>query len=376
MSVPPADRIVGHLLDAIDTPALLIDLDGLEANIAAMAALCAGKPQRLRPHAKTHKSPIIAAMQRQAGAVGICCAKISEAEALAGGRIDDVLITTPLVGAPKLAHLTALASRVHVTTVVDNIEALAGLAEAAIRAGTTLDVLVEVDVGQNRCGVRSPKAAADLADAIARQRSLRFAGLQGYQGKLQGIISPQERGAAVLRAMQGLQEAAALVRARGHAIEVLTGGGTGSVRFDLDLGILQELQPGSYVFMDASYRKLGWDEQGSPPPFGPALSVLTRVISKPASDRVVVDAGWKAASCDAGPPEVVGWDDLEFDFAGDEHGRLVRVGGGPVALRLGDVVRLVPSHCDTTVNLYSVYTVHRGDRVEAVWPVTAQGCSR
>ncbi len=129
MSVPAADRIVGHLLDAIDTPALLIDLDGLAANIAAMAALCAGKPQRLRPHAKTHKSPIIAAMQREAGAVGICCAKISEAEALVGGRIDDVLITTPLVGAPKLAHLAALASRVQVTTVVDNIEALSSLAE-------------------------------------------------------------------------------------------------------------------------------------------------------------------------------------------------------------------------------------------------------
>ena len=376
MSLPAADRIVSQLLDAIDTPALLIDLDGLEANIAAMVALCAGKPQRLRPHAKTHKSPIIAAMQRQAGAVGICCAKISEAEALVGGRIDDVLITTPLVGAPKLARLAALASRVHVTTVVDNIEALAGLAEAAIRAGTTLDVLVEVDVGQNRCGVRSPEAAADLAGGIARHRSLRFAGLQGYQGKLQGIVSPQERRAAVLQAMQGLQDAAALVRARGHTIEVLTGGGTGSVRFDLDLGILQELQPGSYVFMDASYRKIGWDEQGSPPPFRPALTVLTRVISKPASGRVVVDAGWKAASCDAGSPEVFGRDDLVFDFAGDEHGTLARVDGGPVDLRLGDVVRLLPSHCDTTVNLYSVYTVHRGDRVEAMWPVTAQGCSR
>src|SRR5215207_3244417 len=207
-------------------------------------------------------------------------------------------------------------------------------------------------------------------------RSLRFAGLQGYQGKLQGIVSHQERGAAVQQAMQRLQEAAALVEARGHKLEVLTGGGTGSVRFDLDLGILQELQPGSYVFMDASYRKIGWDEQGSPLPFRPALTVLTRVLSKPASDRVIVDAGWKAASCDAGPPEVFGRDDLAFNFAGDEHGTLVQVDGGPVDLRLGDVVRLLPSHCDTTVNLYGVYTVHRGDRVEAVWPVTAQGCSR
>ena len=182
--------------------------------------------------------------------------------------------------------------------------------------------------------MHSPEAAADLADAIARHRSLRFAGLQGYQGKLQGIVSHQERGAAVQQAMQCLQEAAALVRARGHTIELLTGGGTGSVRFDLDLGILQELQPGSYVFMDASYRKIGWDEQGSLPPFRPALTVLTRVLSKPASDRVVVDVGWKAASCDAGPPEVCGRDDLVFDFAGDEHGTLVRVDGGPVDLRL------------------------------------------
>src|SRR5215213_10091046 len=190
MSTPAgaSDVIMGQSLDAIDTPALLIDLDVLEANIAAMAALCAGKPQRLRPHAKTHKSPIIAAMQRQAGAVGICCAKISEAEALAGTTVDDVLITTPLVGAPKLTRLAALASRIRVTTVVDDIEALAGLAEAANRARCALDVLVEVDVGQNRCGVRSPRAAADLADAIAHSRSLRFVGLQGYPGRLQSIV--------------------------------------------------------------------------------------------------------------------------------------------------------------------------------------------
>jgi len=165
---------VSQSLDAIDTPALLIDLGVLEANLAAMAALCTGRPQRLRPHAKTHKSPIIAAMQRQAGAVGICCAKISEAEALAGTTVDDVLITTPLVGAPKLTRLAALASRIRVTTVVDDIEALAGLAEAANRARCALDVLVEIDVGQNRCGVRSLEAAADLvADHHDRPRARR-----------------------------------------------------------------------------------------------------------------------------------------------------------------------------------------------------------
>src|SRR3954454_25206060 len=166
MSLPATDRIVGQLLDTIDTPALLINLDALEANIAAMAALCAGRPQRLRPHAKTHKSPIIAAMQRQAGAVGICCAKISEVEALVGGSIDDVLITTRLVGAPKWARLAALASRVNVLAAADTVEAVAGRAAVPIRAATTLDVLGDGHVCQNRCGVRWPGAACDLADGI------------------------------------------------------------------------------------------------------------------------------------------------------------------------------------------------------------------
>jgi len=268
------------------------------------------------------------------------------------------------VGAPKLDRLAALASRVRVMTVVDNEDALRGLAEAAARAQSTLAVLIEGDVGQNRCGVRTPEAAADLADTIAWYRALRFVGLQGYQGRLQqSIASYQERGVAVWQAMQHLQEAADLVRDRGHDVKILTGGGSGSSRFDLELNILQELQPGSYVFMDASYRKISWDEQGNPPPFRPALSILGRVISRPTLDRVVVDVGWKAASCDAGPPEVFGRDDLLFAFAGDEHGTLVRADGGPVDLRLGDTVRLLPSHCDTTVNLYSAYTVHHGNAV-------------
>jgi len=366
---------VGQSLEAIDSPALLIDIDELQANIAAMGALCAGSPQQLRPHAKTHKSCIIADMQSTAGAVGICCAKISEAEALAGANINDVLITTAVVGAPKLDRLAALASRVRVTTVVDNEDALSGLAAAATRAQSTLDVLIEVDVGQNRCGVRTREAAADLADAIGRYRALRFVGLQGYQGRLQSIASYQERGVVVRQAMQHLQEAADLVRDRGHDVKILTGGGSGSSRFDLEFNILQELQPGSYVFMDASYRKITWDEHGNPPPFRPALTILGRVISRPTPDRVVVDVGWKAASCDAGPPEVFGRDDLLFAFAGDEHGTLVRADGGPVDLRLGDTVRLLPSHCDTTVNLYSAYTVHHGDTVVATWPVNGRGCS-
>ena len=359
----------------LDTPALLIDRDALEANVAAMAALVAGRPQRLRPHAKTHKSPIIAAMQRAAGASGFCCAKLAEAEALAGPDVDDVLITTPVVGAPKLERLAALAARVRVATVADDADALPGLAEAARRAGRTLDVIVEVDVGQNRCGVRTPEAAADLADAVARCRGLRFAGLQGYHGRLQSIASAAERRAAVGAAMERLGRAAELVRQGGHAVGILTGGGSGSVRFDLDLGVLGELQPGSYVFMDASYRKIRWDEHGSAPPFRPALTILGRVISRPARDRVIVDVGWKAASSDAGPPEVLGREDLLFEFAGDEHGALVRTDGGPVDLRLGDTVRLLPSHCDTTVNLHDAYTVHRGGLVEAVWPVAARGRS-
>lgn len=370
------DAAIGAVLTEIDTPALLVDAAVLEANIAAMATLCSGTARRLRPHAKSHKSAVIARMQLDAGASGICCAKLGEAEALAeGGAVRDIMITTPIVGRLKLERMAALARSVKLAVLLDNDAAIDPLAHAAASADRRIDVLIEVDVGQGRCGVGPGTAAARLADAVARRSDLNFKGLHGYQGKLQMIGSYAERRAAAERALILLQDSADHVRRSGHEIEILTGGGSGSVAIDLELGGLNELQPGSYVFMDASYRQVAWDEAGTPPPFQPALSILGAVVSRPSPDRAIIDIGWKSASSDSGPP-IPKSPELVFDFAGDEHGILRRRDGKALDLPLGATTELIPSHCDTTVNLYSTYSVVRDGRLEAQWPVDGRGRSR
>lgn len=374
MNLQDGTADIGAPVAELDTPALVLDAAVLETNIASLAKLCAGRPQRLRPHAKTHKSPIVARMQQQAGAVGLCCAKLAEAEALVAGGVDDVLITTPIVDKRKLARVSTLARMAKLTVVVDNEAAIVPLAEAAGAADKVLDILIEVDVGQNRCGVPPGPAAARLADAIAGDKRLRFLGLQGYQGKLQGIVPYAERRAAVELALSRLLDSAEHVRKAGHVMTTLTGGGSGSVAIDLELGGLNELQPGSYVFMDSSYAGIAWDAAGRPPPFRPAVSILASVVSWPARDRAVVDAGWKSISCDSGPP-VPKAPDFVFEFAGDEHGIVRRRDGGVLSLALGERLELLPSHCDTTVNLYSRYHVVRDGCLEAMWPVAARGCS-
>ncbi len=209
----------------------------------------------------------------------------------------------------------------------------------------------------------------------ARSNRLHFKGLHGYHGKLQMMPTYAERAAAVRGALDLLQDSAELCRKGGHAVEILTGGGSGSAAIDLALGGLNELQPGSYVFMDASYSKILWDEAGSPPPFRPALSILGSVVSRPSADRAVIDVGWKSASNDSGPP-VPKRAELSFEFAGDEHGIIRRRDGGTLGLAHGEKIELIPSHCDTTVNLHSDYTVIRDGRLEAIWPVSARGRSR
>jgi D-threonine aldolase len=371
-----AEAVIGATVGELDTPALLVDAIALEANIGAMAKLCAGKTARLRPHAKTHKSPIIAAMQLDAGASGICCAKLSEAEAIAkDGRVSDIMVTTPLVGRSKLKTLARLSRVARITVLADDETAIAALANLSTAEDRQIDVLIEVDVGQNRCGVPPGPAAARLADAVGRSNRLHFKGLHGYHGKLQMMQTYAERHAAVRRALELLQESAELCRKAGHEMEILTGGGSGSAAIDIELGGLNELQPGSYVFMDSSYRRILWDEGGTPPPFQPALSILGSVVSRPAADRAVIDVGWKSASNDSGPP-VPKLAELTFEFAGDEHGIIRRRDGQSLTIALSEKIELIPSHCDTTVNLFSDYMVIRDGRIEAIWPISARGCSR
>jgi 3-hydroxy-D-aspartate aldolase len=274
----------------------------------------------------------------------------------------------------KIGRLVALADRATVAVVVDDARNARSLSEAATAAKVTLHVLVEVDVGQHRCGVEPGTAAADLTDRIAGLPGIRLRGLQGYHGSLQQMVELDRREAEIRRALELLLETADVVRGRGHELEVLTGGGTGSSAIDVALHGLTELQPGSYAFMDCTYRRICWDRTGSAAPFEAALSVLTSVVSCNARDRVIVDAGWKSLSCDSGMPSVKGMEGAAFAFAGDEHGRISLPDG--VGVSAGDKFEIVPSHCDTTVNLYDQYVCLREGKVEAVWPVAGRGRSQ
>ena len=360
----------GQVLDEVDTPALIVDLDAFERNIAAMAAAVAGRDVRLRPHAKSHKCPDIARLQIAAGAVGVCCQKVSEAEALVAAGIRDVLVSNEIVGAPKLARLAALAGNANLGVLVDDRDNIAALGEAVRAAGTSLEVLVEIDVGAQRCGVAPGAPAAALARAVAAERGLRFGGLHAYQGAAQHLRSPAERRAAIGRAAELAASTRASIEDAGVACPTITGAGTGTFVLERDSGIYNELQPGSYVFMDADY---GRNERSPEEPrFEQSLFVWTTVMSTPAVDRVIVDAGLKAFAVDSGMPLVADAPGLEVIKASDEHG-VVRVAPGSAAPALGAKLKLVPGHCDPTVNLYDWLIAVRGDRVEGLWPVAARG---
>lgn len=360
--------------DALDTPALLVDLDRLERNIERMKSLVAGTGVALRPHVKTHKCPQVARMQIAAGARGVCCAKLAEAHAMAAGGIQDLLVTTPIAGEVKLRRLVELARQARLSVVADDEQAIRALSQAAHAAGVSVAVVVEVNVGQDRCGVPPGPQAARLAQLIAKSPGLRFAGLQGYHGRLQGIPAFELRQVEVRTALERLMQSVEHLRRLGIACDVLTGGGTGSVALDLELGALTELQPGSYVYMDSSYGKLAWDASGTPIPFEQSLSILSSVVSRPLKERAVLDVGWKSASSDSGPPAVRGLAGASFEFAGDEHGTLRGIDA--MNLRPGDRVELIPSHCDTTVNLYDRIVACRGEEIVEIWPIAARGLSQ
>jgi len=358
----------------LDTPALVVDLDRLERNIERMKALIAGTGAALRPHVKTHKSPHVARLQIAAGARGVCCAKLAEAQAMADGGIKDLFVTTPVAGEAKLRRAVELARRARLSVVADDEAAIRALSQAAQAGGVGMAVVVEVNVGQDRCGVPPGPQAARLAQLVEKSPGLRFAGLQGYHGRLQGIPAFEPRRAEVRAALDRLMLSAEPLRRHGIECGVLTGGGTGSVALDLELGGLTELQPGSYVYMDSSYGKLAWDARGTPIPFEQSLTILSSVVSRPVKERAVLDVGWKSASADSGPPAVLGLAGAVFEFAGDEHGTLRGIDA--MNLRPGDRVELVPSHCDTTVNLYDRIVACRGDEIVDLWPVAARGRSQ
>jgi 3-hydroxy-D-aspartate aldolase len=359
----------------VDTPALLLDEKKVRSNIEVMQSRVSAGGISLRPHAKAHKCSTIARLQREAGAVGICCAKVGEAEAMVQGGQDNVLLTTPIVGVIKIARLVALARMASISVVADNQANLVELNAAALAAQVRIGVVIEVDVGQGRCGVPPGPQTAHLLQQVLRLPALTLVGVQAYQGRLQCLPSYEARQAAVVDAMAALRHSLAAASDMGLAVPVITGGGTGSVPIDIELGMLNELQPGSYITMDTAYAATEWSRDRSLPPFGQPLLVLASVVSRPSTDRAVIDVGWKSISSDGGTPHVYGRSDVRFEFGGDEHG-IIRPLQGDLNLALGDRLCLVPTHCDTTVNLHDRFAVHRAGRVETFWPIEARGKSQ
>jgi D-serine deaminase-like pyridoxal phosphate-dependent protein len=359
-------------LEAVETPALLVDLDAFERNLARPAAALANLRVRLRPHAKTHKCPVIALRQIAQGAVGVCVQKVSEAEAMVRGGVPDVLVSNEIVGQTKIARLAALARQARVAVCADDPVNVRDLNAAALAFGVRLPVLVEVNVGANRCGVEPGEPAAALAGQIAASPGLRFAGLQAYHGGAQHVREYARRQEAIEGAVAKVQRTLDALRAARIACDVVTGAGTGTYRFEAASGVYTELQVGSYIFMDADYaRDLG--EDGGPyRDFDHSLFVYATVMSRPAKDRAVLDAGLKALGVDSGMPLLPEMPDVEYRRASDEHGVLT-LHDPNRTLRVGDRVRLIPGHCDPTVNLHDWYVCVRRDRVEALWPIAARG---
>lgn len=362
--------------DLVATPALVIELQAFERNIKAMQAFCDGKGLKLRPHAKTHKSAEIARRQIAAGAVGICCAKLGEAEALADAGIDGILVTSPVVTPQAFARVVQLNARLaDFMVVVDSVANVDGLGRAAAVSGKVLKVLLDLDIGLHRTGVAPGAPAMELVHRISAQTSLSFQGLQAYAGHLQHVESHADRRGRNLSALAQVTVMRDLLAAENIACPVISGGGTGTFTIDAEAGVFTELQAGSYVFMDKQYGAVKVEDDAALP-FETSLFVHTTVISSTMPGLVTTDAGLKSFATEAGPPGIASgaFEGATYFFFGDEQGG-VMLGGEDRVLAPGSVLRCTTPHCDPTVNLYDAYHVIEGDRLSAIWPIEARGRS-
>ena len=359
----------GDHLDQIDTPALILDMDAFERNLGLLQDVLSDSGVRLRPHAKSHKCPEIALRQIAAGAVGICCQKVSEAAVFVAAGIKDILITNQVVGEKKVAHALDLAEQARIGILVDHQEQVTTFAQASSARKINIDVYIEVDVGMGRCGATSIEQVVALARQIDEAPYLNFMGLQCYHGSAQHYRLPNERQSAIAAVCAKAAEAKAAVEKAGITVERITGAGTGSVMLEGSSSIFNEVQAGSYILMDRDYAKNQRDARDLA--FEHALFIKTAILSHPIQGRAVVDAGLKASSVDSGMPLVWQRTDATYLKASDEHGVLELTADSP--LKLGDAIMLIPGHCDPTVNLYDEIICVRGDTVEAIWPIAARG---
>lgn len=363
---------IGMPAEAVDTPALLLDLDVLDRNLTRMADAARDAGVRLRPHAKSHKCPMIALKQMALGAVGVCCQKVSEAEAMVEGGVPDVMVSYEVVGAPKVRRLAALARHARVAVIADHPDQVAAYSRAAEEHGATLRVMVDIYGGGRRTGVLPGGPALDLARRIAEAPGLRFGGLQAYNGGAQHIRDSAGRHAAYAAYAATVSETKQLLEDDGLACETVSGAGTGTYLLEAESGVFTELQPGSYIFMDADYAP-NLDQDGRPwRGFEHSLFILATVINCRAADFAIVDAGTKAANIDIAMPLVCDHPGITFVGTGDEHGML-EISPEAAPLSLGEKLRLIPGHCDPTVNLYDWIVGIRDATVEAVWPISGRG---
>ena len=384
-----SSELIGKGVNAIDTPALVVDLDSMERNLQAMAVFAVKHQVMLRPHAKMHKSAELAKLQMAAGAVGVCVQKTSEAEALVAGGVHNVFISNEVIAPAKLARVAAL-TRVlaqvggTLAICVDSIEGIKRLAasmdEGRLSSGTmsSIDVFIELDVGHNRCGVEPGLPAVALALEIRKHPALNFAGLQAYHGKAQHLRSASDRHKAISNAIQSVRDTRALIEDAGIKVGLVTGAGTGTAPLEAASKLYGELQAGSYLFMDADYAANEPDIDQ--PQFAHALFVKTQVISVHAG-HVVCDAGHKSHAIDSGMPKVHAWGSdsaLDYSNGGDEHGILKPAAGSKRLPELGSMLWLIPGHCDPTVNLHNEIIGVRGGLfkgvVERIIRVDARGC--
>ncbi|MEQ8432283.1 MAG: DSD1 family PLP-dependent enzyme [Roseovarius sp.] len=358
----------------IQTPCLMLDLDALERNIRKMGDYAKAHVMRHRVHGKMHKSVDVAKLPIElGGACGVCCQKVSEAEVFVRGGIGDVLVSNQVREAAKidrLARLPKLGARVLVC--VDDPANVGELSAAAERHGTEIECLVEIDCGAGRCGVTTTPEVVEIAKAIDAAPGLKFAGIQAYQGAMQHLDAYEDRKAKIDIAVAMVKDAVEALKAEGLECDIVGGGGTGSYYFESASGVYNELQCGSYAFMDADYGRI-LDENGRRIDRGEwenALFLLTSVMSHAKPDKAIVDAGLKAQSVDSGLPVVFGRDDVEYVKCSDEHGVVADPDG---VLAVNDKLKLVPGHCDPTCNVHDWYVGVRGGKVEVVWPVSARG---
>ncbi|MCW4049918.1 MAG: DSD1 family PLP-dependent enzyme [Candidatus Bathyarchaeota archaeon] len=360
---------IGCSVEEIDTPALLIDLDVMERNIETMAERFRGMPSDLRPHVKTHKTPIIAHKQIEAGAIGVTCAKLGEAEVMAEAGIRSLLIANQIVGEPKVTRLMGLARHSDVIVAVEDSVNVRHLAEKAREKGVKLGVLIEVDVGNNRTGTLPGEPSLELAREVQKYSSLNLKGVMGYEGFCQFIPDMATKRVKTTEAMNKLVSSAHLLEGQGIEVEIVSGGGTGTHMITGNHPGVTEVEAGSYVVMDARYSTLEGLED-----FGKALTVLSTVMSTSHEGKVICDAGLKTLTFEFGNPPIKGRPEMSYQRPNEEHGHIDVESGASV--KLGEKIEIIPIHCCTNTNLYDAFHCIRDGHLEAIWRIQGRGRSQ